>query len=195
MPIHTIGDSHSYFGWSGIINHHLGPTLCYSFGRDGLDRCDIRKFNIKDDDTVIFCLGEIDCRCHINKYIKDTISYKVIIDNIVSKYFETIKINIDTSQIKFKNVCVYNVVPPVEKHNTAENSEYPYLGSDTDRKEYVLYFNKKLEEKCAEYNYIFFNIYDNYIDNNGFLRKDLSDGHVHIQNGIYINKFIADNKL
>jgi hypothetical protein len=32
MSIHTIGDSHSSFGWSGIIEHQLGPVLCYSFG-------------------------------------------------------------------------------------------------------------------------------------------------------------------
>jgi hypothetical protein len=30
---------------------------------------------------------------------------------------------------------------------------------------------------------------------NGFLRKDLSDGNVHIVNGIYITNFINENKL
>lgn len=29
-----------------------------------------------------------------------------------------------------------------KKYNTYENKEYPYLGSDEDRKQYVLYFNK-----------------------------------------------------
>ena len=52
MSIHTIGDSHSGNGWSGIIQHHLGPVLCYSFGKEKLNRCDIRNFNIKDGDTV-----------------------------------------------------------------------------------------------------------------------------------------------
>ena len=65
MAIHTIGDSHSYEGWSGIVHNHLGPLLCYTFGKEKLNRCDIRNFNIKDGDTVVFCLGEIDCRCHI----------------------------------------------------------------------------------------------------------------------------------
>ena len=35
----------------------------------------------------------------------------------------------------------------------------------------------------------------NYIDENGYLRKDLSDGNVHIGNGIYISNFIKENKL
>ena len=75
MTIHTIGDSHSFFGFdtnktnksSTIINHNIRPaTLAYSVGRDKLNRLDIRKFDdIKDNDILIFSFGEIDCRCNI----------------------------------------------------------------------------------------------------------------------------------
>jgi len=195
MSIHTIGDSHSNNGWTGIINHALGPVLCYSFGKEKLNRCDIRRFNIKDGDTVIFCLGEIDCRCHIHKHITDTTTYRDIIDSIVYNYFEAIELNVSVSQLKLKNVCVYNVVPPIQKYNTRENPEYPYLGTDEERKQYALYFNEKLKEKCIEKGYIFFDVYNKYIDENGFLRKDLSDGNVHISNGIYISDFIKENKI
>jgi len=195
MSIHTIGDSHSNFCLTEVIQHHLGPVLCYSFGKEKINRCDIRNFNIKDGDTIIFCLGEIDCRCHIHKHITETTTYQDIIKNIVDSYFEAIELNVSISQIKLKNICVYNVVPPIQKNNTLENPEYPYLGSDEERKQYVLYFNKKLKEKCIEKNYIFFDIYDNYVDENGFLRKDLSDSNVHIGNGIYISNFIKENIL
>ena len=195
MSIHTIGDSHSHNGWSGIINHHLSALLCYSFGKEKLNRCDIRNFNIKDGDTIVFCLGEIDCRCHIHKHITETTTYQDIINNIVDNYFEAIELNVSISQIKLKNVCVYNVVPPIQKYNTLENPEYPYLGTDEERKQYTLYFNEKIKEKCIEKKYIFFDIYNNYIDENGYLRKDLSDGNVHIRNGIYISNFIKENNL
>ena len=195
MSIHTIGDSHSHNGWSGIINHHLSALLCYSFGKEKLNRCDIRNFNIKDGDTIVFCLGEIDCRCHIHKHITETTTYQDIINNIVDNYFEAIELNVSISQIKLKNVCVYNVVPPIQKYNTPENPEYPYLGTDEERKQYTLYFNEKIKEKCIEKKYIFFDIYNNYIDENGYLRKDLSDGNVHIRNGIYISNFIKENNL
>ena len=193
MPIHTIGDSHSNNGWIGIVNHHLGPVLCYSVGKEKLNRCDIRKFDIKHGDTIIFCLGEIDCRCHIHKHVTQTTPYQDIINNIVDNYIEAIELNVSVSQIKLKNVCVYNVVPPIQKSNTPENRDYPFLGTDEERKQYVLYFNKKLKEKCIEKGYIFFDIYNHYIDTNGFLRKDMSDGSVHIRNGDYINKFMKDN--
>ena len=197
MSIHTIGDSHSDNGWSGVVNHHLGPVLCYSFGKEKLNRCDIRNFNIQDGDTIIFCLGEIDCRCHVHKHVTNASTYQDIIHNIVDRYFEAIELNVSIAQIKLKNVCVYNVVPPIQKHNTHENPEYPYLGSDEERKQYVLYFNEKLKEKCREKKYIFFDIYNHYADVNGFLSKELSDGNVHISNGkgMYISNFMNEHLL
>ena len=195
MKIHTIGDSHSEAGWTGVMTHHIGPILSYSFGIEKLKRIDIRNLNIEDGDSIIFCLGEIDCRCHIHKYINESLKYEEIIDNIIENYFEAIELNIDLCNIKLKNICIYNIVPPIEKHNTYENPEYPYLGSDEERKKYVLYFNKKLKEKCFQKNYIFFDVYDKYTDENGFLNKNLSDSNVHIQDGTYISDFINQNIL
>jgi hypothetical protein len=169
--------------------------LCYSLGNEPLNRCDIRNYNIKDDDTIIFSFGEIDCRCHVHKHINKTTTYQSIIDNIVTKYFEAISLIIEVSKIKLKYVGVYNIVPPVEKYNTPENEYYPYLGTDDERKIYNLYFNEKLKEKCNEKNYLFIDIYDKYIDENGFLRKDCSDGIVHIDNGKFIDEFLVKNDL
>jgi hypothetical protein len=194
MNIHTFGDSHARFGFNQnklIYTHDIGAILCYSFGRDKLNRLNIINFNVKENDIVIFCFGEIDCRCHIHKYITNDISYTQIIDEIINNYF--IAINLNVKQYNKLHVCVYNIVPPIEKYNTVEFKKYPFLGTDLDRQKYVLYFNKKLKEKCIQHKYIFIDIYDKYIDNNGFLSKDLSDGHVHILNGIYIHELI--NKI
>ena len=68
---------------------------------------------------------------------KTYISIKKIIDNIIKNYIEAILLN--TKEIDVK-VCIYNVVPPIQKHNTAENPDYPYLGSDDERKKYVFSF-------------------------------------------------------
>lgn len=190
MVIHTFGDSHCYSGFGNIPNvrtHHLGPKLCFSIGRDGID---IKNgYNVNDGDTVIFCFGEIDCRCHIQKYVSTHQDYKQIIDDIVINYFTKIKHAVDAFDTTLTPV-IYNVVPPVQKYNTAENPEYPYLGTDDERKVYVMYFNEKLQQKCVEFNYLFLNIYDKYVDDNGFLNKNLSDGNVHIRDEIYLKQFI-----
>jgi hypothetical protein len=54
--------------------------------------------------------------------------------------------------------------------------------------------NKKIKEKCIEKT-IHSLIYIIIIDENGYLRKDLSDDNVHIENGIYISNFIKENNL
>ena len=199
MSIHTFGDSHAsniHSGWKHCDNikaHHLGPVLCYSFGKEILNRCNIKTFDIKKNDSVVFCFGEIDCRCHVHKHITDVKSYKMIIDEIVNNYIHAIEINLENCKVK--NICIYNVVPSTQKCNTSENPEYPYLGSDEERKSYVLYFNKCLKKKCKENSWIFFDVYDSYCDDNGYLSKKLSDGNVHIANGVFIKKFINDYLL
>lgn len=199
MTIHTFGDSHSrtdgVAGWDfcdDVISHWLGAILCYSFGRDKLKRCNINKdeYNLKDGDTVVFSFGEIDCRCQIHKYITQDNSYQKIIDEIINGYESAIKTNLDNCKINLKNVCIHNVVPTVEKYNTYENPDYPYLGSDQERKNYVIYFNKCLKDICQKNDWIFIDVYTYYSDENGFLNKSLSDGNVHIKDGKYLKEFV-----
>jgi hypothetical protein len=187
MSIHTFGDSHAMFGFNKIKDikvHYTYSMLCYSFGSEKLNRLNIKNFQVKDEDTVIFCLGEIDCRCHIHKHITPDRTYQMIIDDIVENYFDAINLN------KTSKVCVYNVLPPVHKLTTPGNRDLPYLGTDEERKTYVLYFNSKLREKCIENNFIFIDIYDKYTDEDGYLNKKLSDGIVHISDESYLREFI-----
>lgn len=195
MTIHTFGDSHCEFGWGHVPNiqiNSIGAKLCFSIGRDGIDITD-KKYNVQNGDTVIFCFGEIDCRFHIHRHITEVNDYKSIIDSIVDNYFIKIKKAVEV----FDNLktAIYNVVPPVQRYNTHENPLAPYVGTDEERKSYVLYFNKKIQEKCIEYGFIFFNVYDKYTDSNGYLNKMYSDTNVHIANGIFLKEFVENNLL
>lgn len=182
MRIHTVGDSHSHCAWPDyVIPHHLGAILCYSFGKEKLERCDLRDLDIEEGDTVIFCFGEIDCRCHIHKYITEDVTYQNIIDEVVTNYFEAIEIT--TSKIKLKNIGVYNVVPP----NNGGTSPRDWAGHskpEEQRKRFVEYFNQQLKLKCEEYGYWFVDIYDKYTDDTGWLNPSMSDGHMHIDYGL-----------
>lgn len=198
IKIHTFGDSHAINGWDSItsieiIKHHVGARLCYTIANEKniLDTCTYQSpvnIAVKNNDIVIFSFGEIDCRCHIHKHINETTSYETIIDSIVENYILMILDN--TKRFENLKICVYNVPPPVHKHNCLENSEQPFLGSDEDRQKYVLYFNIKLKQICEKNNFIFFDIYNKYIDECGFLNKHLSDNNVHIQNGKFIEEFL-----
>lgn len=191
--IHTFGDSHSYSGFNKInlnttkiLCHHLGPRLMHSVGKYGLDLLNIGKpdYNVKSGDIVIFCFGEIDCRCHINNYN----NYEQVIDNIVSKYIDII--NKNNNLINNIKIFIFSVTPAVKKECVEENKTYPYKGTNEERKSYVMYMNKKLKEACNIYNYVFLDVYDKYCDCDGYLNKQLSDNNVHILNPCHIQDFL-----
>lgn len=114
-------------------------------------------------------------------------------------YIDAIKINVDKSELTFKNICIYNVVPLMRKESCIPpmpvNTEYPILGTDLDRLNFAKYFNKKLKVACEKNNFIFFDVYDKYSDSEGFLIRELSDGRIHIKDGKYIKEFIEKNLL
>ena len=128
MTIFTFGDSHSVHPFDKlpyISANSIGSTLAFTIGRDRLVRLDIRKFPVAEGDTVIFSFGEIDCRCHIHKYVNTTNTYQSVIKNIVDSYFEGIK-EIVAPFTKL-STYIYNVVPPIEFDATIwNNPEYPF---------------------------------------------------------------------
>jgi len=179
-PIYTFGDSHADFGWRnipGVIIKYFGPKTMYGFGK----RKEIIVKDIPKNAIAVFSYGEIDCRCHVNKYQP----WENTIDNLVREYIETIKLN---SEIH-RNIYIYGVPPPVRKGSASEVSAFPFIGSDDERLSYVKYMNEKLENSP----YRFINIYRNYSDEDGFLNMMMSDGHVHITNEIYLLEWLERN--
>jgi hypothetical protein len=198
MTIFTFGDSHSVHPFNKlryVRPNSIGPTLAFSIGRDRLARLDLRTFPVIEGDTVIFSFGEIDCRCHIHKYVsKEMMPYKTVIKNIVDSYFEGLRDIV--SQIKNLTVYVYNVVPPLEVDSTVwNNPEYPFLGTNEDRKKYAVYFNECIAANCQSYSYGFFDIYTKYLNERGFLRIEDSDKNVHIMNPVHHDEFFKKSGL
>lgn len=193
MRIHTIGDSHSHYAWpESVTPHHLGAILCYSFGQEKLDRCDLRDFDIENGDTIIFCFGEIDCRAHIHKHITADRGYESIIDELVDNYFEAIELNITTSELELHKIGVFNVVPP--NNGGTRNHDWSGISRAGNlRKRFVIYFNQRLAEKCQEYGYWFVDVYDKYTDVNGWLDTRLSDNHMHIGDGSHLKRYLEEN--
>ena len=50
-----------------------------------------------------------------------------------------------------------------------------------------------LKEFCEKHSYIFFDVYEKYCDENGFLNVKYSDGNCHVSDPIYIQEFIINN--
>jgi len=193
MKLHTFGDSHSHIGWEfsipklSIQHGMCGPYTMSRFGTEKLNFLNIKKVNVNEGDGVCFCFGEIDCRTHICKQ-ENFKMREDLMNEITFRYFEAIKANVD--QYMNLTTMILSIVPTPTKINTIENREYPFVGTDDERKDITLYMNSKLKEYCEKYGYMFLNVYEKYCDENGFLNKELSDGHVHIKNGCYIQEFL-----
>jgi hypothetical protein len=194
MILHTFGDSHCWYGgWNTInipnltikCNRMDNPpegTTMVKFGLQKLNIIDIKKYDVNEGDAVCFCMGEVDCRMHICKP-KNFEIYKTLIDEIVNRYFEAIKENVE----QYENLItiVFNVVPPVKPYAGV------FVGTDEERKEVTLFMNLKLKKYCEKYNYIFFDVYDKYCDEDGLLDRKYSDDH-HIRDEIFMKEFLEN---
>jgi hypothetical protein len=141
--------------------------------------------------VVVLSYGEIDCRCHIQRQINDGRIEDEIINELVFKYFQTIKNNIVT---KCK-IMIVGVIPPTkqtdfDKCNGPITHEFGFIGTDEDRVRYTSKVNLKLEEHAKKENYVYFNPYSNYTRQDGTLKHELSDGNVHLRDNLhFLEKF------
>jgi hypothetical protein len=178
--IHTVGDSHCWNGWlkvPGVKFHLLGPMLMHTFGRDKM----IVTADMPRDANVIFCWGEIDCRCHVRKHQP----WKQTIDDLVKNYIEAIDINTK----EHRHYWIFNVVPPPRKEGMIEAPDFPMRGTDDERLSYVKYMNKKLKESGRP----FIDVYDKYCDKDGFANRELMPDGVHIGNEKYLIEWVNKN--
>lgn len=182
------GWAHTKVAGTTPVIHWLGPRLMHSFARDGID---LRKLDIRENDAVIFSFGEIDCRTHIHRFVTPEKTAEDVMNDLVDRYIA--RIEEIRKEMPTLDIGIYNIVPPVHKDLVSENPEYPYRGSDEERLSYVTFMNKRLYQECIAHNFFFVNIYVSVADEYGFLRKEISDGHVHIQSGKELQKWIDEN--
>jgi hypothetical protein len=135
----------------------------------------VQRENINEDDSIVFCFGEIDARCHLHKYADNLVDD---VFNMVRHYFYAV--DAATSGIKGQ-ICIYFVPPAVRSEGLYNNPDYPYIGTDVERKNNVCCLNKTLQRFCEEFSYIFIDLTKDYADEEGFMRKELSDGGPHIK--------------
>ncbi len=207
--IKTFGDSHSCFSFGKMYpqdheivhkfekngdnfdvtfqTHHIGSRLMYSFANNG---CDISEFeSISKGQYVIFCLGNIDVGIHLQKYNHDFEAVKENIDLIVNLYLD--KIAYYQSLIGFQPI-VFGVLPPLnDKLKPKEGAGSGHLGTTEQRVRTAKQMNITLEKECLERGVLFFEVFEEYANCNGALRKSLTWDctHIHFEkNAIVKNK-------
>ena len=113
MVIHAIGDSHAKLNFGGdprFVVHHLGPVTMHAVGRDGRNNISPKELGVVSGDTVIWCFGEIDIRCHIIRQ-RDLLNENIssIVDLLAMRYINSI---IDIQHGLEVKTIVLAVIPP-----------------------------------------------------------------------------------
>ncbi|PCI94361.1 hypothetical protein COB11_03965 [Candidatus Aerophobetes bacterium] len=179
--VHIIGDSHtrtfSRIPYCKI--DWLGPVTLHRVGRDGLDIVDFRKLKIKDGDVVVFTFGEIDTRCHIGRQILDhKRKLHEVTELLAKKYIQTILANCKN----YSNILpiVYLPTPPGNKQKEVPNYRFPFIGTNQQRVLWAKTLNKDLLKQCRKFKIPCINTYHIYSTPDGLLKRNLTDGHIHI---------------
>ena len=171
------------------MNNSCSNITMFRIGRDNQIIALNNQHVLSKNDITIIVYGEIDCRCHIQKQIDLGKKEDDVINELVTKYFNTIKNNLIYNNVKI----IVGVIPPT-KQSDYENihgpitHEYPFIGKDEDRVRYTNKVNKLIQDMCISNNCIYFNPYSYYTRDDGTLKHELSDSTVHIKENSHILK-------
>lgn len=161
-----------------VFIHWLGPITMHRIGRDGLEFLNIEKFDVAENDILVFVFGEIDIRCHILKQRDKTHQTEgQIIKVIAENYINTILKN----KKKYKNIkcIVCSIIPPVAIDTG--DKEFPYYGTLQERIQITKYLNAELIWLCNNNNLLFLDTYRLFANNDGSLNAKYLDDSIHIK--------------
>jgi hypothetical protein len=145
--------------------------------RIGRDKSIVNWIPCSPNDTIILAYGEVDCRGHIGKQIDLGRQEEDVITELTSEYIDTIR------RVVTGHVVVVAVIPPTtHAEYRAENPDggFPFVSSDADRVRYTKKVNQSLAVLCKQNGFVLFDPYGPYTREDGCLRRELSDGNVHV---------------
>jgi hypothetical protein len=180
--IYVVGDSHAAYtfaGVPGVVAHHLGPVTLRRAGgaADPLLPAAVAALGLTAADTIIWCFGEIDCRCHV-KPLAEHLERGLVA--LLEGWVDAYLTQVQGLPVNGARAGVLAVLPPVEGERAAGNAQFPAAGTDAERAGYVGDLNRLLATGCAARGLLFVDVHAAYADARGLLPLALSDGHVHV---------------
>jgi hypothetical protein len=176
--MHVVGDSHAKFNFRDageFIVHYLGPVTMHRVGRDGRSLVRAVDLHVHDGDTVVWCLGEIDVRCHIVRQAeRQNETVRGIVGRLAESFLHSVQdIQRDASGLQ---TIVLAVIPPTDQ---VTNEEFPTVGSLPERIKVRNLLNEALRRGCLSLGFRFLDPFPRFADSTGALKADMSDGNVH----------------
>ena len=211
--IYAIGDSHaSFFSgeermqpcWPEQSNNilpyfssiRIGPATAYQL--DSKRRIIIRvieSLNLKNEDKLMFCFGEVDIRAHlVKKYLLNDLTIESIVQECVSRYIKALlyykKFN--------KEIIIWG---PIASWSSNKVYKGPSYGDNFFRNKVSEVFNQYLEFEASkngfEFITFFYKMLNDDFTTNDFYLDDWDDSHIHLsQNAMpFILEMFKNNNL
>jgi hypothetical protein len=185
--IHSIGDSHSDFtfrGIPGVAIHHLGPLTMKraAHADDYFLNEGVREIGLLPSDTLIVSAGEGDVRCFLKPELDaKQITPAALLPPLVDRYLDRVR----GLEVNGARVGVLSITPPVtytavHAFRQVNTYQFPPTGTDAERAEYTRVLNDLLAHGCQTRGLLFIDTYSEYVDDDGMLIAEQSDGQVHI---------------
>lgn len=175
----AIGDSHV-----GIFSPYcrlctLGPATMYSLTTSKLQEYItylLSRNEIDKHSWWIFSVGEIDIRCLFHKQIY---TYNRQEDDVIETLVDDYISNIQSLNHPQTILCTIIAPAKTEGFEAQQqhtiNSQYPFIGSDTDRNRWTLKTNTYLKAMCHNKNIHYIDIYTLFKNSDGFLDHQYID--------------------
>jgi hypothetical protein len=171
-------------------SYRIGPATAYQLETKKYIIDDIIKKHYKDDDSVLFCFGEVDVRAHLIKQMNlQNRPIDDIVKECVDRYFDVI-LHYKNSGI---NCIVWGVI------GSWHESKYytgPSFGTCVERNKVSEKFNNYIEELCKLHNVgfvsIFYDMINENYETNPYYLDNWPGSHMHLSQTcmpIIIKKF------
>ena len=196
LPIFVIGDSHATYSFliDGIKYPKVTQSVriaspnSWTMHKVGRDHINFTSLGFPKESIMLLSFGWIDVNFqHIDKQIILGRNVDEIIDTLVNSYINILVKNREQGQ---KYIGVMNILPPTTDE---DNTIFTYVLQDGPssieiRANFTKKMNYLLKQKCIEFNLLYLNLHDAYVNEDGSLKKEFSDGNVHLKTFIYHDK-------
>ena len=186
----------------------LGPITAYNFNEKYLPEMiagiQSKKSWFPEGRKIMLVVGEVDCRIHLPKQsrIQKNRSKESLTNEAVDRFFE--------AGIRLKGLGLepmfFGTHPciPTRNETMHKEEELGYLvdddhwgtwGTDAERKDFCVLWDKRLEYKCNQHGFKFLSIYKHLVDENNKTKQEYYADVVHLDHSKCIHLILEEFKL
>ena len=163
----------------------LGPILAYNFYEHHLHK--IYEFMndyphyFNNNSYITLCVGEIDCRVHLPKYISNERSLENVVEECIDRYHRAIQDLVNNK----KKVVIIGSLPSMSDDSIRRlmplaEQKYNVAGTSEMRNKITRYWDQYHEFICRSNDIPFVSIYDSLVDECGKTKEDFFVDFIHL---------------